>query len=157
MIQKTVNEGNLRLTAGIVAFILASWYLVEAFNMPLGSLSSPGPGLFPRGVGLAGVLISLLLIFESLTPSNQSRRTEIPSRRELKTISLFLVAFVAYIVLLPVLGQHISATIFGIASVAILSDRSWYIVIPAGAAIGISISVIFVSLFGVPLPTLFWN
>lgn len=156
MTNTQVSEWKFRFTIGSVGVVVASAYFYQAMLLTAGTLNSPGPGLFPRAVGLAGIAISLVVIAESLRQDNRRRRLDVPTRAERKAMVSFLVALTLYVLLLPIVGQYIAATGFGIAGVWILSNRRWYFNIGVGAAVGLIISWIFAGVFAIPLPSPIW-
>lgn len=145
-----------RLIVGVVGLAGSIGYLVMAIDMPTGSMDSPGPGMFPIGVGVLAVVVSLIVIGEGLLKSGPTGDVELPVRFERRQALYFLGTLVAYILLLPLLGQYVAASLYVIATLKLLGGLSWVRSILVGLAMGIGVSALFGEVLDVSLPSGIW-
>lgn len=145
-----------RVIIGIVALLASAGYLYMALNMPMGDLSTPGPGAFPAGVGTLAVAISMIVIVEALLGRSESGEVTWPKGHELKQCAIFLGTLVAFIVLLPLLGQYVTSTLYVAAFLKFSGRLSWIRSIIFGLIIGAGSTYIFSELLDISLPKGFW-
>jgi hypothetical protein len=140
--------------AGLAA--LATLYLVANRRYPLDSLTAPGPGVFPLGVGLILLGLAGWQACRALAAWRGARRMR-PEEGEvirspkhpLRMIGLV----VAYAAAIGTIGFFGASFALVLASSRLLGARGW--VRPAALALGVTsvAYVIFVVWLGVPLPT----
>ena len=145
-----------RLILGIVSLLLSIGYFVMALRMPQGELSSPGPGMFPMGVGVAAIVVSVIVVFESLLGRSESGSISWPRGHELKQCGIFLGTLVGFVLLLPLLGQYISATLYVALFLKFAGRLSWIRAIIFGLVIGAGLTFIFSELLDIALPRGIW-
>ncbi|GFG52691.1 tripartite tricarboxylate transporter TctB family protein [Mycolicibacterium agri] len=141
-----------RMLLGAVSLMVAVGYLVEALGMPRGTAEHPGPGQWPIAVGVAWIVISILVIAEAVVSREVGGEVELPTGDERRDLLIFLGATIAFVVLLPYLGQYIAAALYGVAIVKLLSNLSWPRAAAYGAVLGIGISFAFITLLQIRLP-----
>ena len=137
---------------GAASLMVAVGYLVEALGMPRGTAEHPGPGLWPIAVGVAWIVISILVVAEAAVSSQVSGRIELPTGPERRNVLVFLAATVAFVVLLPMLGQYIAASLYAVAVIKLLSTLSWARAVAYGVLLGAGISFAFITLLQIRLP-----
>lgn len=136
---------------GIFLLAFIGYYLM-ARDMPPGSLDSPGPGMFPSWVGLGGIVISLIVIAESLLDKGESGAIGFPRGNDLKVALVFLGTIVGYILVLPYLGMMASSMLYAITFLKFGSATSWPRSILIGGLMGAVLTIFFSSVLGLPLP-----
>lgn len=135
-------------------FLLAfSGYFMMAKGMPPGNLTSPGPGMFPTGVGIAGIGISLIVIVEALLKKGESGKIGFPRGHDLKVALAFMATLVGYILVLPYLGMLASSILYAITFLKFGSTTSWTRSILVGGLIGAVLTIFFSTVLGLPLPS----
>jgi putative tricarboxylic transport membrane protein len=137
---------------GAVSLMVAVGYLVEALGMPRGTSQHPGPGQWPLAVGVAWIVISILVIAEAAISTEIGGEIELPTGRERRNVLIFLAVTVAFVVVLPVLGQYIAASLYAVAVVKLLSTVSWARAVAYGVLLGAGISFAFITLLQIRLP-----
>lgn len=145
-----------RLVLGVVGLVVAIGYTVESFMIPVGELAEPGPGLFPRGVGIAFAAISVALMVESAFGANAGGPVEVPRGEQLRLVALFAGSTVGFALLLPILGQYIAATLYLIVMLRVLSELAWWRVLAYGVALGVGVSAFFIEVLMIRLPGGVW-
>jgi len=96
---------------------------LESYRLNLGTLSTPGPGLFPFGAGLTLGLISLTLIFKSpLKNDTESMGNKLQKGYR---ILLVLLALIAYGLVLEWAGFLIATFCFMVFLLKIIVPQRW--------------------------------
>jgi hypothetical protein len=119
--------------------------------MPMGRVRQPGAGVFPVISGFLLLLGSVSALWEGMKQRN-SEKVELPAGSDLLRLLAVLGGVLGYLILLPVLGQLISSTLFCFVLIRALSSLSiWrvmlYAVLMAGAAY-----LLFVRILMLPMP-----
>jgi hypothetical protein len=119
--------------------------------MPMGRVRQPGAGVFPVISGFLLLLGSVSALWEGMKQRN-SEKVELPAGSDLLRLLAVLGGVLGYLILLPVLGQLISSTLFCFVLIRALSSLSiWrvvlYAVLMSGAAY-----VLFVRILMLPMP-----
>lgn len=150
-----MNVRRWRIGVGAVFLLAFIGYLVEAFSLPLGTPRSPGAGLFPVVIGVAGVAISAVVVIEALARKTTDDET-LPRGAELRNVLFFIGSLVAAVLLLPVLGMYVTATAYTAAVAWYLGPRPKWRGALIGAVVVLGACVIFIELLEVRLPRGFW-
>jgi putative tricarboxylic transport membrane protein len=145
-----------RLVLGAVGLLVAIGYTYEAFLIPVGEFAEPGPGLFPRGVGIAFAVISVAVMLESILSENAAGAVGLPRGEQRRLVAIFGCCTVAFALLLPVLGQYVAATLYLIVMIRVLSELSWWRVLGFGVALGVGVSAFFIEVLLIRLPEGVW-
>jgi hypothetical protein len=139
-----------------VSLALSIGYLVMALGMPAGDIASPGPGLFPTGVGIAAVVISVIVIVEAALQRSEGGRIELPRGLELRQSIIFLCTLVAFILILPLAGQHVASSLYVAAFLKFGGRLSWTRSVLFGVLIGAGLTFLFSAVLGIQLPKGIW-
>jgi putative tricarboxylic transport membrane protein len=139
------------IVVGAIGICLSVLYLALSFQMPMGRVRQPGAGVFPVISGFLLLLGSVSALWEGMKQRN-SEKVELPAGSDLLRLLAVLGGVLGYLILLPVLGQLISSTLFCFVLIRALSSLSiWrvvlYAVLMAGAAY-----VLFVRILMLPMP-----
>ena len=136
---------------GAIGICLSVLYLAVSFQMPMGRIRQPGAGVFPVISGFLLLLGSVSALWEGLK-TRKSESVELPAGSDLRRLLVLVGGILGYLVLLPILGQLISSTIFCFVLIRALSSLSigWvalYALLMAGAAY-----LLFVRFLMLPMP-----
>ena len=139
------------IVVGAIGICLSVLYLAVSFQMPMGRLRQPGAGVFPVISGFLLLLGSVSALWEGLK-TRKSESVELPAGSDLRRLLVLVGGILGYLVLLPILGQLISSTIFCVVLIRALSSLSigWvalYALLMAGAAY-----LLFVRFLMLPMP-----
>ena len=99
------------IVVGAIGICLSVLYLAVSFQMPMGRLRQPGAGVFPVISGFLLLLGSVSALWEGLK-TRKSESVELPAGSDLRRLLVLVGGILGYLVLLPILGQLISSTIF---------------------------------------------
>ena len=140
------------IVVGAIGICLSVLYLALSFQMPMGRVRQPGAGVFPVISGFLLLLGSVSALWEGMKQRN-SEKVELPAGSDLLRLLAVLGGVLGYLILLPVLGQLISSTLFCFVLIRALSSLSiWrvmlYAVLMAGAAY-----LLFVRILMLPMPS----
>lgn len=139
------------IVVGAIGICLSVLYLALSFQMPMGRVRQPGAGVFPVISGFLLLLGSVSALWEGMK-QRKSEQVELPAGSDLLRLLAVLGGVLGYLILLPVLGQLISSTLFCFVLIRALSNLSiWrvmlYAVLMAGAAY-----LLFVRFLMLPMP-----
>ena len=136
--------------------VVAIGYEAMALWMPQGSLKFPGPGYYPKLVGMfliatsLGCLIQALLARRSVRPV-KSAGDAVPRPMVGKTVAL-LGLLLGYAFLLTPLGFPIAICLFLLAAIRVFGYRRWTIIILLALGLTVVSYVMFITWLKVPLP-----
>lgn len=139
------------IVVGAVGICLSVLYLALSFQMPMGRVRQPGAGVFPVISGFLLLLGSVSALWEGFK-IRKTETVDLPAGSDLLRLLAVLGGILGYLVLLPILGQLISSTLFCFVLIRALSSLSilrvaLYAVLMAGAAY-----LLFVRFLMLPMP-----
>lgn len=140
-----------------VSLVVSIGYVLMAFDMPGGSMSNPGPGMWPRTIGIAWVAISVIALAESLRPAPTAESDLFPSGKKLKLVLLFSASTLSYVVAIPIIGIYMSSGLFAIVIMGIMQEKWTIKTVIYGILFGGGVSFIFVEILSVRLPGFPWG
>ena len=138
-------QGLLWLFIGLVVVFFSSQYAI-------GTLSDPGPGALPFGLGLIFVLLSMILLFQSFrikNPEHGKPRPLGPRRFKVLLVILFL-GLVTF--LLEGLGYLLSIFLMISLSMLIMEPKRWLSALLLGVIASCSSYMLFDVWLKVQLP-----
>jgi putative tricarboxylic transport membrane protein len=141
---------------GVLSLALSVGYLVMALGMPAGEIASPGPGMFPTGVGIAAVVISLIVIAEAVFKRSEAGPIVLPRGYELRQSLIFMATLVGFIVILPLAGQYVASTLYVAVFLRFAGRLSWLRAVLFGVLIGAGLTFVFSAGLGIALPRGIW-
>ncbi|WP_460747228.1 tripartite tricarboxylate transporter TctB family protein [Nocardiopsis oceani] len=143
-----------RILFGVLFLAIFIGYYMAGMELDDGTLSQPGPGMIPGWVGIAGMVISLIVIAEAFLGRSESGQVGFPRGRDLKNVLLFIsMVVVYYAVLIPLLGQYIPSVVFAVAFIRVVGRASWVRSIIIGVAMGLTLTFFFSEILGIQLPS----
>lgn len=136
----------------LLGFALAYGYYALGLNP--GVITDPGPGFFPRILGVGMILIMLTVIGMELrgqlrlkTSGKTADVTLLPGRNAL----LFAAGLLVYMLLLPVVGYPVSTFLALMYLMRLMGERRWTVIVALAAALSMLFFLVFSNL-QVPLP-----
>ena len=145
--------GQLALAAGFVA--LGAFFTIGSFSLPTGGgYAQVGPGVVPRIVGVAMLLLGAMLVREALTGG--FRGVEEEEERKLgmdwAAFGWITAGIIAYGILIEMLGFIFSSVILFVLVARGFGSRRWALNVAVGAVLAVAIFAIFNYGLGLMLP-----
>jgi putative tricarboxylic transport membrane protein len=137
-----VAAGGVLLLAGVAAY--------EAAKLPFGSVGNPGPGFLPWWAAVALGLLAVLRLGQTRL-ARPAPDDDHPDRRVATVVGL-VVALLAYVALLELLGYPLSTFLLVLVVLRLLELRRWAVTLGIAAAAAIASFVVFAVWLKVPLP-----
>lgn len=118
------RAGRFRLEIGFVFFLLALGFVIiyVSLGYGIGSLSRPGPGLYP---GLIGAAISIFSFFILLSELRSRAAKAVLDKKGTRTLILMTATFCLWIVAMPVLGYVVVTLLATYAFCKIMKLEGW--------------------------------
>jgi putative tricarboxylic transport membrane protein len=137
-----VAAGGVLLLAAIAAY--------EAAKLPLGTTGNPGPGFLPWWAAVALGFLALLRLGQTrlARPAPDGEGQD----RRVATVAGLVVALVAYVALVEVLGYPLSTFLLVLVALRLMEPRRWAVTLGIAAAAAIASFVVFAVWLKVPLP-----
>jgi len=128
----------LELTFDLILTVLGIIIVFGSLKYGFGTFQTPGPGLFPFFIGLSLLISGLALLI-----SNLRRRLHTPSlgREDVKTFLLMVLAFCAWILIMPLLGYILMTVIVTYAICKIMNLEGWWK--PLSVSVGTALFIYF--------------
>jgi putative tricarboxylic transport membrane protein len=149
-----VKSTDLAFSGLILALAVA--YEAMALWMPQGSLKFPGPGYYPKLVGVFLIATSLGCVIQALLARQSVRTAQAPGASPPNAVAGTTVALfgllVGYGALLKPLGFPIAICLFLLAAIRVFGYRRWAITLFIATGLTVVSYVLFVAWLKVPLP-----
>jgi hypothetical protein len=143
---------NFNLISGIILTLISAGTCLMAYRLGLGTGGNPGPGFLAFGIASLLGLMSLYLSLAGIAQLARGYREKQPFKGlRWKRALLIILVLTAYAVFLNVLGFAVSAFLVMMAMFSIARQRLHRVLILSLVTV-ISAHVLFVVLFGLPLP-----
>lgn len=136
------------------AMIFAVW-AQQSWQLSLSDTLGPGPGFFPFCLSIAGILLAVAIIVQSLRSSPNVADADwrlLPRGVALLRLVLMLLALGVATALLDVLGYRVTLAVFCLFLLRVLGARNWWIIGVFALAASFGVSALFSDLLKVPLP-----
>jgi putative tricarboxylic transport membrane protein len=122
--------GKKDLGSSLVWLVFAIAVCVESYRLNIATLHNPGPGLYPFGLGLIMVLLSLVVLLSSLFgETGNGSEGEPEEKASKKNIILVITLLFLYGVILERLGFVPSTLVFITFILTVIEKKRWYIAI----------------------------
>ena len=150
------NKGELFTGAVLAAF--GGFVIYEAHSLPYTSESGPGPGFFPLWIGIGIVVCSLAMLYACFfrTDSNSEETAKVSKVELARALGAWL-AFVAAIVLLPLIGFGLSLGLLTAFLILVLDRRSSWVALGVALGLALGFHLVFPVALSVSLPVGPWG
>lgn len=140
------RPSQLHRLGPVVPLLLGVYALYASYQLSLGQLNAPGPGLWPFLVALlVTVTAAALLVIDD--PDDYE-----PWTRGTATIVGGLVSLGIFIVLFQAIGFLIPAVLMLLVWLKIFAEEPWRWAVPLALGGALVLHLVFVEAFGVPFP-----
>jgi hypothetical protein len=134
---------------GAALLLFASAIVWGAAVMPPGTLGAPGPGYFPRALGVLLAAVSAGLLVRAWRLTTATDEAVVLGHRD---IALTIVALAVLGLVFEYFGYVLSATLFMLVLLRAFSGLGWLRSLAAAVATVLVSYIIFVQVLGVSLP-----
>ncbi|GED27173.1 hypothetical protein BAG01nite_32750 [Brevibacillus agri] len=140
---------------GSIAFALVgAFFITESQHISTSAYGSQvGPNMFPFGLGILLVLLSLRLFWETFQAKNRAV-AEAPEKLLYKRFLLMLVATVLYVLLLEPIGYVIATALFLYVTFLVMGSKSQLQSAVVSLLFSVGVYVVYVQLLKGTLPGL---
>ncbi len=129
--------------AGLVVLAVALVFFFSSLPYAYTSEYGPGPGMFPRWISVLLVVLAVLYIAASWKGAQAAGR--MPGAKEIRNILFIVIAMALFVLLLPIFGFTVCATLFLFA--LLFKAYKWFV----GLAISVGATAVLYLLFAVLL------
>lgn len=140
------------LISSILLLGFSSAFLIEALKLPLGSLRTPQPGLWPLILALILAIFSLILLVQTLIEKTGRKSSLWARPGSWKRIGLSAGSLFAFVVVFEYLGHLISIFLLIAFLMRAIEPQKWWLVILVGFSSSLFCYLVFVLLLNIPLP-----
>lgn len=141
-----------QLLPAVVWIAIGSAIAVGAYNLGLGALNRPGPGLFPFVIGLGIALLSLSIAAGAFRTAKASTTATATEPAHAWAVIAVVAALIFYTVALERIGFMLCTVLFLITLLTVLGRSSWLIAGTVSAGITVGSYLIFAKLLKINLP-----
>lgn len=140
------RPSQLHRLGPVVPLLLGAYAAYESYQLSLGQLNAPGPGLWPFIVAMLVTLTAAALLFID-DPDDYE-----PWTRATAIIVGGLFSLGIFIVLFQAIGFLIPAVLMLLVWLKIFAEEPWRWAVPLALGGAVALHLIFVEAFGVPFP-----
>jgi hypothetical protein len=124
---------------------------IGAYNLGIGAVNNPGPGLFPFVIGLGMMLLSVSIIATSI--GTTAAPTTGPTPRQTLTTLAVIGALVFYALALERIGFVLCTILFLFGLLTVLGRYGWLVAATASVGMTAGSYLIFMTLLKLHLPS----
>jgi len=105
---KPTGRKKADLVSGIALTAFSAYIILQSLKMPITAEYSPGPGMFPLGLGLILLLLSISLIWDGINPKKADKASKFQNRQGLLASGLLILGLAGYAAAIATLGYVIT-------------------------------------------------
>ena len=158
LLSRVVISAAFFLLVGIFYYVSSLEYYLY---VQVGGVEKPGPGLVPRGLAVAIILCSLVILAASLVRGRIRAEPGFTAifedlglaRRNLVSTALLLLSIVFYLLVVDLAGFLATSIVVLVFMLRALGEKRWWFSVSLGAGSGFLTYWLFWTLMRVPLPT----
>jgi len=140
------------IVAALVLIALGAGYGYLTAGLPTRSLpNTPDPSFFPWIITACLLLLSVILLVQGLAAPGKGSGDAVGAP-PLRAPVVFLVAFAAYVAVLPYAGFLLTSVPFFALLMALYGERRWGVIAAASLTVPVVLVLVFRHVFQVPLP-----
>jgi hypothetical protein len=140
-------ERRLNLVAALVPLAIGVVAALMSWNLGVGSLSAPGPGMWPLVVSVAMVVIAAVLALQSRPRGDEERFT-----KDVVTVAIAAASLIAYAFLFELVGFEVPTIALLVLWLKGLGRESWRVTAVVSVVATAALYLLFITGLGVSLP-----
>ena len=152
MTTSRLQKRKAYFVVGGLVVVASVFYLSLSFQLPFGQRDQPGAAVFPVAAGLILMLAGFVTLYEAWQMDPAIHIT-LPVGKDLGRLLGLAGLLLAYVVVLPWLGQIVSSALFSIFLMRLLSNYAWPRVILYSLLMAAMLDAVFVFMLKVPMPS----
>jgi hypothetical protein len=139
---------------GTLIFLFGAATVYFSLQMPIGTFRAAGSGLFPLGLGILLMGLSMILVIKSWVPRKpmEGKKPTPTVPRSAKQVILFSGAVALAILLFQTLGYPLVSFLLLLALLRILGVKQWVYGVSLSLFTAIGVYILFVLWLQIPLP-----
>jgi len=147
-----------RILFGIAAMsvVVGLVYTFAAVKLKVGTLSQPGPGLYPLFVGSLMFLAGLIGMIEVRSKKDQAE-VAWPQGAALWRIIVVMGGCITYVIIMPHLGHLIAAGLVSLVTLRAMGEFRWTTSIAIAVGIALGSYLLFSIILNIPFPREIWS
>ncbi len=135
--------------AGLILILIGAGVIVGALKLRVGSATEPQPGFFPFVGGVLLLILSSILLVQTL----RGRSVGTKAFGELRRPAILIVAMAGYVIILDGVGYVIATIMLSAIVLRILETKSWWVIVAVSVLLSVGSYILFDRLLGVTLPS----
>lgn len=139
----------LGVVAALVPIVLGAWGAWMSWDLGVGELADPGPGLWPLIVCVAMVLIGVVILIGARHDTSTERFTAGVPGAVLGAVSL-----VVFSAVIELVGFEVATVAVAVVWLKVIGAETWRTSVLVGVLTAAALHLIFVELLSVNLPRL---
>jgi len=143
------------MITGVVLLALAGAVIADSSKMPSAASFGPGPGFLPFWLGVILAILAAILLVKAWrrAPEEKDKKPLFPGKEAMLAIGLILVAVVAYILLIEVLGYVIDTFLLVLFLMKVVQRQKWTLSFATSVGSSAGLFFLFHTLLRITLPT----
>ncbi len=147
-----MNKSNI--VASLLFIALSIWLFITSYFFPKAPSSMFGPGLFPMILASGLMIMSIILLVQTLLEKKNSNHSGIDIKSpEIRRSFTSLIATIIYVIAMNYLGFIVSTVIFLLFLMYLLKNREYIKMIIVSIVVSIAIQIIFKTVLHITLPS----
>ena len=143
------------IQGAVVFFLFGAITAILSLQMPIGSLRAAGSGLFPLGLGILLMVLSLAFVLKVLWGAEEEKKEDVcapESPVSLLQVIAFLAIIVATTMLWSTLGYTVGSFLLMLGLLRILGFKQWSLTLTVSLLTSAGSYALFVYGLKIPLP-----
>ncbi|TMR25168.1 tripartite tricarboxylate transporter TctB family protein [Nonomuraea turkmeniaca] len=140
-------ERRLNVVAALVPLVIGVAAAIMSWNLGVGSLSAPGPGMWPLVVSVAMVITAAVLVLQSRPRGDEERFT-----KDVVTVAIAAASLIGYAFLFELVGFEVPTIALLVLWLKGLGRESWPVTAVVSVVATAALYLLFITGLGVSLP-----
>ncbi|RVX38666.1 putative tricarboxylic transport membrane protein [Nonomuraea polychroma] len=140
-------ERRLNVVAALVPLVIGVVAAIMSWSLGVGSLSAPGPGMWPLVVSVAMVIVAAVLVLQSRPRGDEERFT-----KDVVTVAIAAASLIGYAFLFELVGFEVPTIALLVLWLKGLGRESWRMTAVVSVVATAALYLLFITGLGVSLP-----
>jgi putative tricarboxylic transport membrane protein len=149
--------GRPDVLSGLTLLSLAAFAWVSARDLPIGTLSRPGAGFFPKHLALLMAMFAILLFVRGWLRSGGSVSATWSDRAGLARVGGMLAALIGYVLVVETVGYLVTTAVLFVAMLRWIGRQGWVVTLAVAVIASGGSYLLFARWLMVSLPGGVWT